>query len=156
MAAARPLPTANPGAEAGFTITELLVVMTLIGLLVMAAPALISAARPGVNATTTARALAGELRAARGIAATLGRQTEVVLDPDAGFYSVQPGGRAHRLAAGMALVLADSNRQDTGKAAVIRFFPDGSSSGGRVGVRSGNSVRWITVHWLSGKVVVDE
>ena len=65
MAPTRPFATGKAATgksatgEAGFTLTELLVVLAIIGLLIVAAPTLLNTALPGTQSLAAARALAG-------------------------------------------------------------------------------------------------
>jgi general secretion pathway protein H len=38
----------------------------------------------------------------------------------------------------------------------IRFFPDGSSTGGRISLSSGKSIHTVVVDWLTGHVRIVE
>jgi general secretion pathway protein H len=38
----------------------------------------------------------------------------------------------------------------------IRFFPDGSSTGGEITLAGGNAHRYVQVDWLTGRVAVYE
>ena len=51
------------------------------------------------------------------------------------------------------LLLAACSEQDTG---AIRFFPDGSSTGGRVTLMVGERSYAVDVDWLTGRVRVLE
>jgi general secretion pathway protein H len=127
--------------EAGFTLTELLVVLAIVGLIVAAAPAVLRKALPGTKSLADARAVAQELRIARGTAIARGTPAAVVFDGAHGTYSSSLDVKPHA-----AAFTLDSPRLR------ILFYPDGSSSGGRL--RVGN--HRIAVNWLDGRVALDE
>src|ERR1700753_3922802 len=66
--------------EAGFTLTELLVVLAIIGLLMVAVPVLVQSAMPGTRSLAATRALADDLRIARGEAIERGAATAIRFD----------------------------------------------------------------------------
>src|ERR1700712_6082136 len=79
MAPIRPC-AAGSAREAGFTLTELLVVLAIIGLLLAAVPVLVQSAMPGARSLAAARGLAQDLRIARGQAIASGSATVVRFD----------------------------------------------------------------------------
>src|ERR1700712_933401 len=79
MAPSRPC-AAGRTREAGFTLTELLVVLAIIGLLVAAVPILMQSAMPGARTLAAAQGLAQDLRIARGQAIASGSATVVRFD----------------------------------------------------------------------------
>ncbi len=142
--------------QAGFTLVELLAVLTIMALLLMAAPALLTTGRSAADAKAAALALAVELRAARGAAVVSQREAGVTLDIAAGTYAATQGGATHRLPGEMGLRFRGPADEVRGAIATIRFFPDGSSSGGELRLSYAGREHLVEVHWLSGKVTVDE
>jgi len=139
-------------ARAGFTLMELLVVLALMALLTgLAAPRL----RPDApNLSLEARAMAGGLRATRSTALRANDERLFLVDLAGRRYGSPPQWTAVGL--GVALetyAAAEEGGRDT---AAIRFFPDGSSTGGRITLSAGGRTAAITVDWLSGAVVIDE
>lgn len=154
MPANRPLPTGE--CEAGYTLVELLVVLAIMGLLLAAAPALINAARPGVEAKTAAHMLANDLRYARARAIANNAETWIVMDTTSHAYAIEPQGEIKQLPRDATLQLRGSRGEEAGTHAVLRFYPDGSSSGGSVGIGSHGRQHWITAHWLTGRITTDD
>jgi general secretion pathway protein H len=136
--------------DSGFTLVELLVVLAVIALLIVAAPTLVSAARPGLEGKAAARALAQDLNAARQAAIFSGDESQVTFDPGTGSY-VAPGGKRHAVPRDFSLAF-----QPGGLSNRIRFFPDGSSTGGTIVLGAGGHQHRVTAHWLSGRVSVDD
>ncbi|HXC56388.1 MAG TPA: GspH/FimT family pseudopilin [Rhizomicrobium sp.] len=150
MAPTRPCAAGSPPREAGFTLTELLVVLAIIGLLVAAIPVLLQAALPGARALAAARTLANDLRATRGQAIAAGTATAVRFDASRQIYLLEPGDRARNLPNGVHFSLV------SGKPPQIGFFADGSSNGGVVFVGDGPLRHRVAIDWLTGRVAVDE
>ena len=119
----------------GFTLLELLVVLVIAVLLVAVVPPLISGMSGATELRSAARQLAAGLRFARNEAVT--RQREAVLTLDLSKHRFAVSGDPHEIALPESLSLhlytAQSELLDqaTGN---IRFFPDGSSTGGAVTV----------------------
>lgn len=114
-------------AERGFTLIELLVVLTLLALVAaLVLPRL--SARLGPTAGERAAGLADQLRAAREQAISTARPTFVPVDP--------------------ALAVPDP----PSAGATILFFPDGSSSGGRLVVEGAGAPAAVEIDDLTGRV----
>jgi general secretion pathway protein H len=140
----------------GFTLLELLAVMALLALAaVMIVPRL--SAGPGtLQLHAAARQIGAALRTTRGDAVVSNRDAVFALDVDAGVFRA---GKAapRRLPGGIAasLVTAAEERIAAGTGG-IRFFPDGSSTGGRVLLDEHGRRAVVAVDWLTGSVVIDE
>jgi general secretion pathway protein H len=145
-----------PCKASGFTLIELLVVLAIIGMLLTAMPAVVASVQPSVRLKSAARSLADDLRATRANAILDHRETRLALDLAAGRYQTLPGGVVRGLPEGIALKFEGPRTEISGDAADIRFFADGTSTGGRIGLALGNSQHWVVAHWLSGRVSVDE
>ena len=126
--------------------------LSLIGLLTLAAPAIIATGRPTVTVLAEARTLARNLRELRQTAIQSGRVLHFVLDQGSRGYT---GVNGKRRTPGADITFELTNR--AGAEDTIIFSPDGSASGGTVRVsspRGGSHV--VSVHWLSGRVSVDD
>ncbi|HSR72823.1 MAG TPA: GspH/FimT family protein [Kiloniellales bacterium] len=160
----------------GFTLVELLVVLVLLGLMLTLAPIAFQRLVPGIALEAAAREVAATLRAARGDAIRLGRETTVLVDTETGRYG--PGERRdvtedaengidaeaalpmQSLASdlGVALTTARSEQLDETRGR-IRFYPDGTSTGGEVRLYRSERVESdpglvVAVDWLSGHVEI--
>jgi general secretion pathway protein H len=151
MAGIRPSRTGN---SAGFTLTELLVVLAIIGLLIVATPTLIQAGLPGARAAAEARALASNLRAMRAEAIAQGYATRVVFEPFGRAFTDEPGHSTHTLRGGVHVGFDERGAANPGREIV--FYPDGSSSGGAVFVGNQRFRHRVATDWLTGRVSVDE
>ena len=140
--------------SAGFTLIELLVVITILGL----ALALISGHGPlrsaGLEAKSVAADLAGSLREARARAIAENQPVDLTLDVAAHRWSIGQE-RSKAIPPGFAITLLTvrgETRSDS--VAAIRFEPDGSATGGRIGLNDGRHVFTIDIDWLTGAVRV--
>lgn len=140
--------------EAGFTLIELLVVLAVIGLLIAAAPLIVSAARPGAEAKAAAFEIANDLRVARARAISENEEVSMVVDLDGKSYSVKPGRETRKLPHTLKMSIASSLSDGTPPR--ITFFPDGSSTGGDIRLVSTRLIHRIVAHPLTGRVSVDE
>ena len=143
--------------QPGFTLVELLVVMTIIALAMVAIPAIVSGV-PSMRLRTAADGMVATLRELHQQAIRRGKTTELVLDPAARAYrvSADPAPRhfpeiVAELGFEPTAALLLSNRN-----ASIRFFADGSASGGTLFLKNGERVAAIKVDWLTGRVRRDE
>jgi len=156
MSAPAPLLRHERPGEHGFTLLELLVVMTIIALLITAMPAIVSAGRPGVDARSAAIAIAADLRATRDLAVALDREARLTFDIAAGRYTIEPGDRWRELPPGMVVHFRGARGDVTAETAAIRFFPDGTSTGAELRLDYAGQEHHVQAHWLSGRISVDE
>jgi general secretion pathway protein H len=147
----------DPSGQAGFTLIELLVVLLIMGVLIALAPAAFQRVVPGLEMKASAREVAGLLREARGQAIRDNRETAVLIDTAAKVYRLGQGGTGHELSARLdiSLVTAASERLDEARGRIL-FFPDGTSTGGRVTLSRDDRKFDITVDWLTGLVAISE
>jgi general secretion pathway protein H len=139
----------------GFTLVELLVVMAIAAVVMTAVPTLFSAAFPGLEMKSAARRTAATLRLARESAIRRGEETTVLVDLEQHRLTLA-GYRALSLPERLSLRLdaASSELIDEQRGA-IRFFPDGSSTGGRLVLSHDGHGYQIGVIWLTGRIELD-
>ena len=125
------------------------------GVLITLAPAAFHRIAPGLEMKAAAREVAGLLREARGLAIRDNRETAVLVDTERNVYRLGQGARDHALSAALqiTLVTAASEQLDENRGR-IRFFPDGTSTGGRVTLTRDERKFDITVDWLTGLVAI--
>ena len=145
---------------AGFTLLELIVVVVIAAAVVGLVVPRFAAVLPGVELKGAARDVATALRYARGRAIATRSEVAVVIDVDARSYRVEGAGegREHQFARHVDVRLRTGRSELRGDSAgAITFFPDGSSTGGRVTLGSGERRFVVDVQWLTGKVsILDE
>ncbi|MCB2101834.1 MAG: GspH/FimT family pseudopilin [Rhodobacterales bacterium] len=141
--------------ERGFTLVELLVVLVILAAALGVAAPLMTRGAEQAQFRTAARDLAGALRRTRTQAIRLGQDTRFVIDLEARTYAEGRAGKPHPLPEGLnlRLVTVAAERQDERRGA-IRFYPDGSSTGGRLAVVQGDRALVVGVDWLTGRVAV--
>ena len=143
--------------QQGFTLMEVLVTLVIGVLLVALAPPLLSSMGGSTDLRGAARQLAAGLRNARNDAIT--RQHEAILTLDLAGHRFAVSGDARQVAlpdsVALHLYTAQSELLD-GEKGGIRFFPDGSSTGGAITVSGPKLAYRINVDWLTGAVAIVE
>lgn len=141
----------------GFTLLELLVVLAIIGAVLAISPVLFSSGTPTAEVRSAAREVVAALRLTQSRAIAGNREMVFMLDVDTGAYSAGDRSERGQLPGKMRLGLftAESERIGQGKGG-IRFFPDGTSTGGRITVANDARTFEIAVNWLTGKVEIRE
>ncbi len=137
--------------QAGFTLLEMLVVLGLLGLIAaVSMPLLRGGAENGLIERTAAR-LAADLTTLR--VAAIKQNTEAHLDIDLAVnrYWGTPRLGLRPLPAGIPIAVKDTGATAASLAS-IRFFPDGSSGGGRVIIGSGGQSRIVSIDRLTGLI----
>ncbi len=146
----------NP-ATRGFTLIELLVVLTVIALMATLATPMIQRAVPGVEIKTAAEGLRSELRLARSAAIRDNRETWLSIDVETGVYRRGRAGRAYTVPPAIRLTLLTARREQIDETrGRIRFFPDGTSTGGAVRLLRDARAYEVAVDWFDGRVSIDE
>ena len=143
--------------RAGFTLLELMVVLAIIGLLAVIAGPRFAGALPGAELDSGARQLVSGLREARSRAVSRNRSVPFILGGGANRYSIGARGRSAALPENLGITLWTGLTEVTGaNQGAIRFFPDGSSTGGRLELTGEGGKRVIAVDWLTGRVRLGE
>jgi general secretion pathway protein H len=139
--------------QAGFTLIELIVVLAVIGLIL--ALFIGRAVHPGSRMETRAAAeqVGLALRLARAQAIASNRPIAFVVDTAERAYSI-PGSPPVKLPAQLDLSVQTVGGAVLGKRAVIKFLPDGSSSGGRIDIGVPGKHLLIGIDWLTGRVSI--
>ena len=140
----------------GFTLLELLVVVTILAL--MSALVGINFGGDRGNLDSIARTLVTDLRYLRSRAMVGNIDTALTVDLSRGAYFSRAANIERQLPQSVALELT-VDRRDTDRERErgrIVFYPDGSSSGGKMRLtRNGRSLE-ITTAWLNGYVSMRE
>jgi len=141
----------------GFTLLEMLVALVIGVMLVALVPPLLSGLGGGVELRGAARQLAAGLRSARNQAVTRQQEAVLTLDLAQHRFGVSGDPRLIALPDSVAFKLDTAQSelldQTTGN---IRFFPDGSSTGGAITVSSPKIAYRVNVDWLTGAVAIIE
>lgn len=140
-----------PGQGRGFTILEVLVVMVIVALLFAATPVLLQAALPSLRLQAASRDLAASLRLARSLAVSRGTAAEVRLDLERRRYRIPGLSKEHELPRGVSLRSTGATTPGGREAVLVRFFPDGSSTGGRIELGAGDRAYVLEVDRVRGR-----
>ncbi len=143
--------------QAGFTLLEVLIVLVIGVLLVALTPPLLSGMSGATELRGAARQLAAGLRNARNQAVTGQQEAILLLDLAGRRFAVSGDSREVALPNSVALHLytAQSELLD-GEKGSIRFFPDGSSTGGAITVSGPKRAYRVNVDWLTGAIAIVE
>jgi general secretion pathway protein H len=145
-----------PRRAAGFSLIEIVVVMILIGLILSALSISVSGGLDGVRVRRAGRDLVAALRYTRGQAIVTQREQTLALDVEQRSY-LAPKRPETKLPGNMELrLLTAANEQLSETRGAIRFYPDGSSTGGKVRLISGEREWHVEVAWLTGEVRLRE
>jgi general secretion pathway protein H len=142
---------------AGFTLLEVIVVLALgavIYAVILAGPLGKASA---ADLKSAARSLASGLRTAQTTAMATRRDALLTLDMDSREFLATGEQQTHRLPDNIDIKLFTAQAEVTSaKRGSIRFYPDGSSTGGRITVAAGERKYLVDVDWLTGRVSIDE
>jgi general secretion pathway protein H len=142
--------------QRGFTLVELLVVLTMIALAMAAVPTIV-AGLPSVRLRTAADDMVATLRELHQQAIRRGETTELILNAAARVYRISTDPAPRRLPPIVAeLGFKPTAVVSSGGNTSIRFFADGSATGGAVLFKNGERLAAIKVDWLTGRVQRDE
>ena len=141
--------------QRGFTLLELLIVLAIIGLVVALVPGFVLRSQPQLDIEVAARAIADGMRRTRGEAVLRNRPQAFALDVEARMFRAGDE-TAVRIDDGIAVSFRTARSQLLGEGVgQIRFFPDGSSTGGLIRLVQGNAQADVRSDWLTGLVTVD-
>jgi general secretion pathway protein H len=149
----RPAP-ASPRSErgAGFTLLELIVALAVAALLLAAAPPLLSRAMETMEYRAAVRHLLAGLKSARQAAVDSGTSVAFTVAPTAHRFGIGDQ-LTGELPARLTLRLVVADAEVGAERGSIRFYPDGSATGGSIEILrpSGAGVR-LRVDWLLGRI----
>jgi general secretion pathway protein H len=138
---------------AGFTLIELLVVLGILALVLAAALPLLPGAADRTALRTAAGEIAAGLRETRSLALARGHSAAFTLDTARRAYRVSDGTVWHALPANVETELFTAAQEQLDDViGDIRFYSDGSSTGGGIRLVQGRIGDEIRVDWLTGRV----
>jgi general secretion pathway protein H len=142
--------------QRGFTLIEMIAVLMLVALVAGAVAFSLGSNLKGVKTKAAVRDLTAAMRYTRGLAIVQHEQRALEIDVDARTYQA-PGRPVIELPEGLDMKLLTAASEQTGDSkGLIRFFPDGSSSGGRVTLKRGDHEWRVEIAWLTGEVRMEE
>ncbi len=142
--------------QRGFSLLELIAVIVLIAIVITVASVNASKSLGSARTRAVSRDLVAALRYTRGQAIVHGEQRTFDVDLEHMRYQA-PGRESVAFPDGIEVrVLTAANEVSPDRVARVRFFPDGSSSGGRLSVVAGDRQWRVNIEWLTGEVALDE
>lgn len=143
--------------QRGFTLLEMLLALVIAGFLMAVVVPNFGPLLGRAQLYSATRDVASGLRHARGQALIRGQESLFELEIDKHRYRVTGRSKMYGLPSQVGLslytVAKETLNEGTGR---IRFFPDGSATGGRVTLEGGGQKRYVDVSWLTGEVKVRE
>jgi general secretion pathway protein H len=152
----KPNPFPRLSLLAGFTLLELMLVLVIAAALAVVAVPNVQPTLVAMQLRSATQDIASGLRHARGQALTGGKESEFILNVNRHYYRVAGRERPYSLPDSVKLELFTADFLTDEEQGSILFFPDGSSSGGRVTLQTAGKTRLIDVNWLTGNIVVRE
>jgi general secretion pathway protein H len=139
--------------DAGFTLFEVLIVLVVIALTAGAVSTLFRGPSSAAQLKTASLLTASRLRDIRSGAMISGSDRVAVIDVEQHAIAFGNGIPSLMLSQSIDLEVtaADSERRSPTSTA-IRFFPNGSSTGGTIQLKSKGDAYEIRVNWLTGRV----
>jgi general secretion pathway protein H len=151
----RPLPRARPRSR-GFTLIEIIAVVALLALAASTVVFFISRSLSTQQIRGAGRDLVAALRYTRGQAIVKREEQVLELDVEKRAYRA-PNRPEMELPKDMEMkLLTAAQEQVDGTTGRVRFFPDGSSTGGRISLIAGERVWQVEIAWLTGEVKLRE
>lgn len=135
----------------GFTLLELVVALSIAAIALLIIPGSATALRDSMQYRAAVSDVLGALRDTRIHAMKTGRDAVLTIDLESRRIEVSSVSRSLPDSIEIGFIVADREREATRGS--IRFYPDGSSTGGSIVLRrqSGDGVR-LRVDWLIGRV----
>lgn len=148
--------TAPASRQSGFTISELLVTLTILALVTAIVAPRVLAPSPVRDQREAVAMLSDAARSARTRARLTGREHVVLIDVERRTLSTAPSGGSRRLPSSVDLTVTAARTETEGALAGVRFFPDGGSTGASIVLTAnGAETRLITVNWATGLVATE-
>lgn len=141
----------------GFTLLELIIVLAIGATIYALMLELPARGASTADLKAAARSLASGLRQAQITAMATREDASLTLDLDAREFRVAGDKESRKLPEGVDLKLYTAESEVTSaRVGGIRFYPDGSSTGGRITVSSGKREYLVDVDWLTGRVWIED
>lgn len=141
----------------GFTLVEIIVVLVISVLGFSVISTNINSGNYGAKLELVTREIASALRYAQSQALLNQKSMAVDINLKDNSYSISNQEKKYTLnqEISISLVIAEEE-YSVEQIGSIRFFPDGSSTGGRIKLQWGNQIKQIDVNWITGQVKINE
>jgi general secretion pathway protein H len=140
----------------GFTLLELIVVLFIVVLGFSVIGINLSSGNDATELKVAARDIVSALRFARGQALISHQETTVSLDLAENTYTVSGRGKIYAIPQAIDITVVTAQSEITEGQESIRFFADGSSTGGRITLELGKAAWQIDINWLTGQIELED
>ena len=139
----------------GFTLIEVLVVLGILTLLLAIIPPSLPNVITSTKVKTATRDIAASLKITRSQAINQQREARLTLNVKNKLIHLGKQQKRLELPEGteLSLVTASTEQRSEDEGSIL-FFPDGSSTGGRIEVAYAQDRFMIDVNWLTGKIKI--
>jgi general secretion pathway protein H len=145
------------GPSAGFTLTEMVIVLAILSSLTVVALPYVNAGKEANDARNVALQIASLLKQAQAIASRNSRATHVRISlKNQRQVVVEPVGATITLSDKFAIRVTTAKHGSSSDDAIFTFLPNGESTGGSVTIGEGKTLSTVSVDWLTGRVSVNE
>ncbi len=141
----------------GFTLLELIVVLFIVVLGFSAIGINLSSGNDSAGLKVAARDIVSALRYARGQALISHQETTLTLNLAENIYTVSSRDKVYSIPKAIKVTVVTAQSELNGEGlGNIRFFADGSSTGGRITLARGNASWQIDINWLTGQIELND
>jgi general secretion pathway protein H len=145
------------GREGGFTLIEVVLVLVIGAIAYTLILMLPARGASSADLKAAARTLASGLRQAQTMAMATRRDSALTVDVESREFTVSGVPEIRQLPKTLEIKLFTAQTEVTSeRRGAIRFYPDGSSTGGRITVATGERKYLVDVDWLTGRVSIGE
>jgi general secretion pathway protein H len=141
----------GPNEESGFTLLEVLVVITILSL----AATIVGIALPGAQErkalTHTEAGIVNLLVEAQAEARRSAAAHRVIFDLDAHRAHLEGTSQGYAISLDVRLTIISAQEVGTARRPAVVFLPDGSSSGAEIAIASGPYGSKLRVDWVTGR-----
>ena len=146
----------NPRLSKGFTLLELIVVLFIVVLGFSVVGINLSSGNDATGLKVAARDIVSALRYARGQALISHQEMTVTLDLAENTYTVSGRDKLYSIPKAIDITVVTAQTEVTEGQGSIRFFADGSSTGGRITLELGKAGWQIDINWLTGQIELED
>ncbi len=144
--------TSKNHAWGGYSLLQLLVVLTIVSSLVVLATPVAMRSLDSARARADFQDLAAALRTARTIAVTQNQATAFGLNADTLEWAISGKRGGGSLDSGAIINMTVADISSVAGTGYIVFFPDGSSTGGSIELQSNGTSYAMEIDWLTGRI----
>lgn len=141
--------------NAGFTLLELMIVLGIMVLGFGAVAINMSAGNETRELKAAAQDLASGLRYTRSQAMISHSQATLNFDLSNNSYTLTGQNKIHHIPSEIEVSIKTAQEDLSNDVAKLRFFPDGSATGGRITLEKNKLSQEININWLTGHVSID-